>query len=147
MATVNTSFNPGFVQATSLPSEQTQTFATSPSATSQTFGISDVPTRSGFMGSLAPTGPGKSSTSTVPTFKDTSSSSSSDFGTVAKVGGGITLAMLLNSMGSKGGGGGGGVTITGVLGGLSKVAKLAKMAGVDVEKYVSDIFEGFTSPS
>jgi len=147
MATVNTSFNPGFVQATSLPSEQTQTFATSPSATSQTFGISDVPTRSGFMGSLAPTGPGKSSTSTVPTFKDTSSSSSSDFGTVAKVGGGITLAMLLNSMGSKGGGGGGGVTITGVLGGLSKVAKLAKMAGVDVEKYVSNILEGSTSPS
>ena len=147
MATVNTSFNPGFVQATSLPSEQTQTFATSPSATSQTFGISDVPTRSGFMGSLAPTGQGKSSTSTVPTFKDTSSSSSSDFGTVAKVGGGITLAMLLNSMGSGGGGGGGGgVTITGVLGGLSKVAKLAKMAGVDVEKYVNDILEGVTSP-
>ena len=149
MATVNTSFNPGFVQATSLPSEQTQTFATSPSATSQTFGISDVPTRSGFMGSLAPTGQGKSSTSTVPTFKDTSSSSSSDFGTVAKVGGGITLAMLLNSMGSGGGGGGGGggVSITGVLGGLSKVAKLAKMAGVDVEKYVNDIFESLNSTS
>ena len=138
---LDTSFNPGFVKAPSLAPEQTQTFGpASPSGATQTFGISDVPTRSGvptsggFMGSLAPSGPGKSATSTVTTYPDLVSGSDNTFGNVA--GGAAAAAALAALLNSKGGGGGGGITLGSMLSGASKIQKLLKMAGKDIKDFL-----------
>ena len=129
MATQETSFNPGFVQAPPPPSEQAQTFGVPSFGAAQTFNVPSVPTApmgGGFMGSLAPAGPGQAATSTVPSISsDSGGGSDIPFGALA---GGAGLAALLAAQGDDGSG----LSFGNILSGAKEFFNLGEMADIDI---------------
>ena len=142
MATQDTSFNPGFVQAPPPQAEQAQTFGVPSYGAAQTFNVPSVPTApmgGGFIGSLAPTGPGQAATSTVPSISsDSGGGSDIPFGALA---GGAGLAALLAAQGDDGSG----LSFGNILSGAKEFFNLGEMADIDILGKLKDLFpEDFT---